>query len=204
MTFNNKILPVALAATLLGGSVGALVMHSTQKTEPVAATTPSAPATSQTADTSGATNNLATDKTTPASSDQAALNSANSTDPQATYRNGFADGLNAAREKTATQVVTSPRYTAANRTSYGRTTRVTAQSGAYDNSRRVYYDYNQPRKRSFWQKHRDKLTVAAGTGGGALLGGIIGGKKGAAIGAIAGGGGSALYTYKIRKKDRRY
>jgi hypothetical protein len=75
------------------------------------------------------------------------------------------------------------------------------------NSRQVYYDYNnntQPRKRSFWQKHRDKLTVAMGAGGGALVGSLIGGKKGAAIGALAGGGGAAVYTYGIRKRNRRY
>ncbi len=71
-------------------------------------------------------------------------------------------------------------------------------------NRSAYYDYGQPRQRSFWQKHRDKLTVAMGTGGGAILGGLIGGKKGAAIGALAGGGGSALYTYKIRNRSRRY
>jgi hypothetical protein len=70
--------------------------------------------------------------------------------------------------------------------------------------RRVYYDYGQTRGRSFWQKHRDKLTVAMGAGGGALLGGLIGGKKGAGIGALAGGGGSALYTYKLRKRNRNY
>ena len=64
--------------------------------------------------------------------------------------------------------------------------------------------YLEFRKRSFWDKHRDKLTVAMGTGGGALLGSLIGGKKGAAIGALAGGGGSALYTYKIRKRNRNY
>ena len=73
------------------------------------------------------------------------------------------------------------------------------------NRSRVYYDYNQqPAKRSFWQKHRDKLTVAAGAGGGALLGALVGGKKGAAIGALAGGGGAAVYTYGIRKRNRRY
>jgi hypothetical protein len=56
--------------------------------------------------------------------------------------------------------------------------------------------------RSFWQKHRDKLTTAGGALGGAALGGIVGGKKGAAIGAIAGGGGAAVYTYGIRKRRR--
>lgn len=67
------------------------------------------------------------------------------------------------------------------------------------------YDYARNRDdRSFWEKHRDKITTAGGALGGALLGGLIGGKKGAAIGAIAGGGGSAIYTYKIRNKNRRY
>src|SRR5215510_648514 len=42
-------------------------------------------------------------------------------------------------------------------------------------SRSTYYDYNnQPQKRTFWQKHRDKLTVAAGAGTGALVGVLIG------------------------------
>ena len=57
--------------------------------------------------------------------------------------------------------------------------------------------------RSFWQKHRDKLTTAAGAGAGALTGGLAGGKKGALIGGLAGGGGAAVYTYKIRKGRRR-
>lgn len=57
--------------------------------------------------------------------------------------------------------------------------------------------------RSFWQKHRDKLTTAGGAGAGALIGGIAGGKKGAVIGAVAGGGGAAVYTYGIRKGRRR-
>lgn len=56
--------------------------------------------------------------------------------------------------------------------------------------------------RSFWQKHRDKLTTAGGAGAGAIIGGIAGGKKGAAIGALAGGGGAAVYTYGIRKRRR--
>jgi len=58
------------------------------------------------------------------------------------------------------------------------------------------------RHRTFWQKHRDKLTVAGTTLGGAGIGGLAGGKKGAAIGALAGGGSGALYTYKLRKKHR--
>jgi hypothetical protein len=56
--------------------------------------------------------------------------------------------------------------------------------------------------RSFWQKHRDKLTTAGGAGTGALIGGIAGGKKGALIGAAVGGGGAAVYTYGVRKRRR--
>src|SRR5215471_8788842 len=71
--------------------------------------------------------------------------------------------------------------------------------------RSVYYNYDvQPKGRTFWQKHRDKLTVAGGVGAGALVGGLIGGKKGAGIGMLAGGGSSALYTYKLRHKRHRY
>jgi hypothetical protein len=74
----------------------------------------------------------------------------------------------------------------------------------YGNSRRVYYDRRYD-ERSFWDKHRDKLTVAAGAGAGAVIGGLAGGKKGAIIGALLGAGGSALYTYKLRDRDdRRY
>ena len=57
--------------------------------------------------------------------------------------------------------------------------------------------------RTFWQKHRDKLTVAGTTVAGAGVGGIIGGKKGALIGGGAGAGSGALYTYKFRKRHRR-
>ena len=74
----------------------------------------------------------------------------------------------------------------------------------YDNSRRVYYD-RRYEDRSFWDRHRDKVTVATGAGAGAVIGGLAGGKKGAIIGALLGAGGSALYTYKLRDRDgRRY
>ena len=70
------------------------------------------------------------------------------------------------------------------------------------------YDDRDRDDRSFWEKHRDKLTVAGGTAAGAVVGGVAGGKKGAVIGAIVGAAGSALYTYKMRddddEDDRRY
>ena len=64
--------------------------------------------------------------------------------------------------------------------------------------------YRRVAKPSFYRRHRNRVNVAAGTAGGAILGGLIGGKKGALIGAGTGAGGSALYTYKVRPKKRKY
>ncbi|MEP6924986.1 MAG: hypothetical protein ABI954_11025 [Pyrinomonadaceae bacterium] len=65
----------------------------------------------------------------------------------------------------------------------------------------VHKTYKKP---SFYRRHRNAVNIGAGTAGGAILGGIIGGKKGMAVGSAAGAGGSALYTYKLKKKKRRY
>jgi hypothetical protein len=59
-------------------------------------------------------------------------------------------------------------------------------------------------RRTFWHRHRDKLTVAGTALGGAAIGGIAGGKKGAAIGAISGAAGGAVYTYGIRKRHQHH
>lgn len=68
-------------------------------------------------------------------------------------------------------------------------------------SRRSYYAYQS--RRSFWQRHRDALTLAIGTGGGAGVGALLGGRRGAGVGALVGLGSSALYTYKLRDRRRR-
>lgn len=62
--------------------------------------------------------------------------------------------------------------------------------------------YNK--KPSVYKKHRNLINIGIGTGAGTLIGALIGGKKGALIGAAAGAGGSALYTYKINPKKKRY
>lgn len=183
MIMTNKLLPVALIAALIGGSVGAFVMHSNNQPA-----TQAANESSQTAAKAAQPNEdaMASDFDTPAE--------------QTAYKSGFADGFRAAQagvvgyQSAATTTAAVP----ARQVVYRRPARSSA-------NRRVYYNYNeQPRSRSFWQKHRDKLTVAMGTGGGAVVGGLLGGKKGAAIGALAGAGGSALYTYKLRNRTRRY
>lgn len=60
------------------------------------------------------------------------------------------------------------------------------------------------RKPSYYRRHRNRINMAIGTGAGALVGGLIGGKKGALIGAGSGLAGSALYTYKLNPKKRKY
>ena len=179
MILTNKLLPVALIAALIGGSVGALVMH---KSQPASAETTTAATQTQPI----AANGTQQDEVVPAQF--------NTTGEQTAYKTGFADGYAAATDNRSVSTTSTVRR-APSRVVY-------RNSGSRASSSRVYYDYS--RKRSFWDKHRDKLTVAMGTGGGALLGSLIGGKKGAAIGALAGGGGSALYTYKLRKRNRNY
>jgi hypothetical protein len=177
MIMTNKLLPVALIAALIGGSVGALVMHK------------SSPAT---AETTTAAQNSATTPVAQTADNEIVPAEFNTAQEQTAYKTGFADGYSAATGTEQRTVVT------------GRSpSRVVYRNGSRASSQRVYYNY-APRQRSFWDKHRDKLTMAIGTGGGAAIGGLIGGKKGAAIGALSGLGGSALYTYKLRKRTRNY
>ena len=178
MIITNKLLPVALIAALIGGSVGALVMH---KSQPVSA--------ENTAQSSAPLAQPTTDENVPADFSTAG--------EQTAYKTGFADGYNAAASGQTSSISTSRVRSTPTRVAYRSTSSRTGP-------RRVYYDYNQSNNRSFWDKHRDKLTVAIGTGAGAAIGGLIGGKKGAGIGALSGAGGSALYTYKLRNRNRNY
>lgn len=70
--------------------------------------------------------------------------------------------------------------------------------------RRGRVRYRRVAKPSYYRRHRNRINMAVGTGAGAILGGLIGGRKGALIGAGAGLGGSALYTYKLKPKKRKY
>jgi outer membrane lipoprotein SlyB len=64
--------------------------------------------------------------------------------------------------------------------------------------------YVRVAKPSYYRRHRNRVNMAVGTGAGALIGGLAGGGKGALIGAGVGAGSSALYTYKLNKKKRKY
>jgi len=182
------LMALTLVGALVGAGLGALVTRSAQNTS---------------AANTGYENTATTnDRTQPVSyndkaPDQlAADNSTRFSTPaeQTAYREGFDAGYAACSNPGVNNSGTSYNST---RTSY-RTVRRTS------GSRRAYYDYSAPRGRTFWQKHRDKLTLAIGTGAGAAVGGLIGGKKGAGIGALAGLGSSALYTYKLRKRSSSY
>jgi hypothetical protein len=201
MNLQNKILPVALVAALLGGTVGALVMRPKTNDLNTAATTSNLLPT----DTNSQAATLRYNETLPATNNETptTLNVANTSNDDECYRAGFTEGFAAARNEKALRANNLSNATTTDRVVYRNApvsrTRVVRNTRA---SRQAYYDY-APQKRSFWSKHRDKLTVAMGAGGGALIGGLIGGKKGAAIGALGGGAGSALYTYKIRNRNRR-
>jgi hypothetical protein len=192
MTTTNKILPVALVAALLGGTVGAFVMRPSNNTPEVARAEAPKPLVA-----GEATVNPADEQKALLDNELADATKNMTEEERAAFKDGFLEGVEAARESNLTNATTTR---VVNRAAPTRTRTVYRNSAP----RRVYYDYGQTKGRSFWQKHRDKLTVAMGAGGGALLGGLIGGKKGAGIGALAGAGGSALYTYKLRKRNRNY
>ena len=181
----KMLLALTLIGALVGAGIGALVTRT--------ATTTSA------ADTS---------YNTTANSDRTQPVSYNAKTPeQIAAENG--PRFSTAAEQTAYREGFDAGYAACGgeNTNYSRatTTRTSYRAPGRSSNRRVYYDYGTaPKGRSFWQKHRDKLTLAIGTGTGAGLGALIGGKKGAGIGALAGLGSSALYTYKIRKRNRNY
>jgi len=73
-----------------------------------------------------------------------------------------------------------------------------AATSANAQTRRSY------KKPNVYQKHRNLINIGIGTAAGAILGGLIGGKKGALIGTAVGAGGSALYTYKLNQKTKKY
>lgn len=203
MIMTNKLLPVALVAALIGGSVGAFVMHTKNQTT-------AEPLTAQS--TLQGTDAQNVKYQANASGRELVPAEFNTASEQSAYKTGFADGFRSCEGAAAAAANTSSLQSSgvgysqpgvvyrnaarSNTRTYARNSSSTARTSSPV--------YQQPRSRSFWQKHRDKLTVAAGTGGGALIGGLIGGKKGAAIGALGGAGGSALYTYKLRKRNRRY
>jgi uncharacterized protein YcfJ len=182
----KMLLGLALAVALVGAGVGALVTHSASNSATKTAD----------ANTFAAANQTASQTANPTTRTPDQIAAENSTqfktlEEQTAYRQGFDDGYTGCTTAAAN---TSSRTLA----TYSEPVRRSSTG------RRAYYDYTSaPHGRSFWQKHRDKLTLGIGTGLGAAIGGLAGGKKGAGIGALAGLGGSALYTYKLRHRHSR-
>lgn len=186
----KMLLAIGLIAALVGGGLGALITNSSQRTE---------------AANDSYQNTQAANTGTTAERNLGNPSQFNTAPEQVAYREGFEEGYNSCASAalgTGTARSTTRSNVVSNNYSTTRARRVSNNTG----SRNVYYDYEQPRPkgRSFWSKHRDKLTMAIGTGSGAAIGGLAGGKKGAGIGALVGLGGSALYTYKLRKRSPRY
>lgn len=176
----KMLLTLTLVGALIGAGIGSLITHSAAS------------------NSAGNTGYDTTQTANPAEKTPDQIAAENSSQfrtaqEQAAYRQGFDQGYSSCT-------------TAANTSATYRTSAYRAPVRRSSNNRRAYYDYgNQPRGRTFWQKHRDKLTLAIGTGAGAGIGGLIGGKKGAGIGSLVGLGSSALYTYKLRNRSpRRY
>ena len=105
-----------------------------------------------------------------------------------------------------------PRHRKVRKTSYGRsyarTNRYYTTNRYYrTNSANRYYatrGYSTYRRPSFYRRHRNLINIGIATGGGALIGALVGGRRGAGIGALIGAGSGAVYTYGINKKRRRY
>lgn len=184
----KMLLALALIAALVGGGVGSLITSS-QTT-----------AASDESSRNSQNSQLATTTSANAAEEVGNPQQFNTTAEQVAYREGYEEGYNscatAALNGTQNNVGTS---------NYSRTTYRAPRRVSSNSTRRVYYDYQtQPKGRSFWDKHRDKLTMAIGTGAGAAIGGAAGGKKWAGYGALIGLGSSALYTYKLRKRSPQY
>ena len=99
----------------------------------------------------------------------------------------FAVGLPLAMEAQA-----CPRH----RRSHARTSR--SYSRGYSTAG---YAANRP---SFYRRHRNLINMGLAAGGGALIGGLLGGRRGVGLGLLGGAGAGALYTYKLNPKRRYY
>ena len=95
------------------------------------------------------------------------------------------------------------RYCNDNRRSRQASTRYYTEQGYYNQQEYYNSGYGEP---SVYDRHRKAFNLAIGTGAGALLGALIGGRKGALIGAGAGLAGGAIVTAKQSPRNyyRRY
>lgn len=96
----------------------------------------------------------------------------------------------------------SKRYN--NRSNYRNVNRYGYNNNNYNRRNYSSRSSNYRQRPNFYQRHRNLINLGIGTGGGAIIGGLTGGKRGALIGTAIGAGSSALYTYVLNPKKRRY
>lgn len=56
------------------------------------------------------------------------------------------------------------------------------------------------RRPGVYRRHRKAINIGGGAVGGAVIGGLLGGRRGAVIGGLAGAGTGAIVTHKQRSK----
>jgi hypothetical protein len=127
MIMTNKLLPVALIAALIGGSVGALVMH---RSQPATAETTAQDTSKYAGATTAQAQPVATDN-------QGVPSDFDTSQEQIAYKTGFADGFAAAESRAMVEPTTRTVTPTRSRVVY----RNTASRSA---PRRVYYDYTGP------------------------------------------------------------
>ncbi len=89
-------------------------------------------------------------------------------------------------------------YRGNSRNRYSNNGRQYSNDGYYNNGY-----YNGVRRPNVYQRNRTAFNLAIGTGGGALLGALIGGKRGALIGGATGLAGGAIVTGVQRSRNNR-
>jgi hypothetical protein len=155
LNLQNKVLPVALVAALLGGTVGAFVMRDrTPQADTRVASANLLPASQQNAGSQAATlrydDTAARGATTVAANNETpVVNTENQPTDESCYRAGFSDGFEAARKEANLTEPTALRSAGPQRVVY-RSAPAARRARSSRSARTVYYDYEQPRKRSFW------------------------------------------------------
>ncbi|HWW74994.1 MAG TPA: hypothetical protein VNZ44_06355, partial [Pyrinomonadaceae bacterium] len=131
MTTTNKILPVALVAALLGGTVGAFVMRPSSNNVEVAKATTAEPAKTNLVASETATSPSADEQKNALDAEIANETKNMSEEERAAFKDGFLEGVEAARDSNLTNAAATPAATrVVTRTAPARTRTVYRSSAA--------------------------------------------------------------------------
>lgn len=85
------------------------------------------------------------------------------------------------------------------------TCRPKRKSYASRNTRSYQVRGYQAQRQSWWSRNRNTRNMIISTGGGALVGGLLGGRRSSMLkGALVGAGAGALYTFVLKPKKKTY